>query len=65
MQITSVGKKTLPDWHLSRDLAKKIFLRLGQPEIDPMATSQSKQMARFYSVLLDEEAEQIDNFTQN
>ena len=65
MQITSVEKKTLPDWHLSRDLAKKIFLRLGQPEIDPMATSQSKQMARFYSVLLDEEAEQIDNFTQN
>ena len=65
MQITSVEKKTLPDWHLSRDLAKKIFLRLGQPEIDLMATSQSKQTARFYSALLDEEAEQIDAFTQD
>ena len=57
--------KILPDWHLQKDIAQKLFMRLGVPEIDLMATSKSRQLPKFYSAVIDQEAEAIDALTQN
>ena len=55
--------KILPDWHLDPKIARKLFLLFGTPEIDLMATNLSKQVERYYSALVDPEAEGIDSFT--
>ena len=41
--------KTMPDWHLSRPVAQKLFLSLGYPQIDLMATSRSNQVPLYFS----------------
>ena len=56
--------KVLPDWHLNKGVARKLFNMLGQPEVDLMATSLSHQVPQYYSALLDEEALGVDVFTQ-
>ena len=58
-------KKILPDWHLSRNIAQKLFLMLGQPQVDLMATSVSYQVNNFYSALEEGEAMGIDAFTKD
>ena len=57
--------KVLPDWHLNKTVARKLFNMLGQPEVDLMATSRSNQVPQYYSALLDKEALGVDVFTQN
>ena len=55
----------MPDWHLSRVVAQKLFSRLGYPQVDLMATSSSNQVDQYFSALLDNEAFGIDAFTKN
>ena len=57
--------KTLPDWHLSSAVAQKLFLSMGYPQVDLMATSSSKQVPLYYSALLDDGALEIDAFTKD
>ena len=57
--------KVLPDWHLNREVARKLFKMLGHPEVDLMATSQSHQVPQYYSALADEGALGVDVFTKN
>ena len=57
--------KVLPDWHLSREVASRLFSIVGIPEIDLMATSSSHQVSQYYSALVDERAAGVDAFTQN
>ena len=57
--------KVLPDWHLNKLVARKLFNMFGQPEVDLMATSRSHQVPQYYSALIDEAALGVDVFTQN
>ena len=57
--------KIMPDWHLSRVVAQKLFSRLGYPQVDLMATSSSNQVDQYFSALLDNEALGIDAYTKN
>ena len=57
--------KILPDWHLASDIAQKLFLSMGYPQVDLMATSSSKQVPLYYSALLDDGALGIDAFTKD
>ena len=52
--------KRLPDWHLSHEIAMKIFQLWGWPEIDLMATQESTQVQRYFSALEDSKATGID-----
>ena len=52
--------RKLPDWHLARELAKKIFNLWGWPEIDLMATQKSAQIGVYFSALVDKEAAGTD-----
>ena len=57
--------KALPDWHLSKNVARKLFKVIGFPQVDLMATNKSKQVQRYYAPLSDEGALAIDAFTQD
>ena len=36
--------KVMPDWHLDRGITKRLILMLGHPQVDLMATTDSKQV---------------------
>ena len=57
--------KVMPDWHLSRPVAQKLFLSLGYPQVDLMATSNSNQVDLYFSALIDKGALGIDAFTED
>ena len=57
--------KILPDWKLDPRIAGKLFDMWGMPEIDLMAPSESRQVGRYFSALVDTQAEGIDCFTKN
>ena len=57
--------KELPDWQLNRNMAAKVFARLGYPEVDLMATLSSAQVPLYYSALVEEESAGVDVFTKN
>ena len=57
--------KTMPDWHLSRPMAQKLFLSLGYPQVDLMATSNSNQVYLYFSTLTDDGPGGIDAFTKD
>ena len=57
--------KLLPDWHLSRVVARKLFQTMGYPQVDLMATKESKQVHQYYAPLADEGAMAIDAFTED
>ena len=57
--------KVMPDWHLSRQVAERLFHQLGVPEIDLMATANSAQVPVYCSALVEKEAKAIDAFTEN
>ena len=57
--------KVLPDWSLSVEVTRRLFILTGTPEIDLMATSASKKVACYFSATLDERAAGVDCFTQN
>ena len=57
--------RVLPDWHLSRTIARNLFSMVGTPEVDLMATSHSAQVPIYYSALTEDGAEGVDVFTQN
>lgn len=58
-------RKIMPDWHLSRTIAQKLFIMLGQPQVDLMATSASYQVNQYYSALEEGGAMGIDAFTKD
>ena len=55
----------MPDWHLSRAVAHKLFTRLGYPQVDLIATSNSNQVDQYFSALIDNGTAGIDAFTKN
>ena len=57
--------RVLPDWSLSKEVARRLFTLTGTPEIDLMATSASRKVARYFSATVDEMAAGVDCFTQN
>ena len=57
--------KVLPDWHLSIKVAQKLFQTMGYPQVDLMATKESKQVHQYYAPLVDEGAMAIDAFTED
>ena len=57
--------KAMPDWHLARTIAQKLFMKLGYPQVDLMATSSSHQVNQYYSALIDNAAIGIDVFTKD
>ena len=57
--------KIMPDWHLNRSITQKLFMQLGTPQVDLMATSNSNQVNQFFSALVDDGAMDIDAFTRD
>merc|ERR1711888_290582 len=57
--------RVLPDWHLSEKVTKKLFQKMGLPQVDLMATSKSNQVPFYYAALADQGALAIDAFTEN
>ena len=55
----------MPDWHLSRPVAQKLFLSLGYPKVDLMATSSSNHVPLYFSALTDDGAGGIDALTKD
>ena len=57
--------RVMPDWHLSRPVAQKLFRSLGYPQVDLMATSNSNQVDQYFSALIADGAMGIDAFTKD
>ena len=58
-------KKVLPDWHLRKELAQKVFQVFGLPEVDLMATAASAQVSTYISATQDSKALAVDAFTED
>ena len=52
--------KVMPDWHLDRAIAQKIFKLLDQP-----ATSKSRQVDVYFAALEDDKANALDAFSED
>jgi hypothetical protein len=56
--------KTLPDWHLSPSVFRRICAALGTPQIDLFASKASKQTRRFFSWNALDRPEAVDALSQ-
>ena len=57
--------KVMPDWKINPVVTDMLFKMWGVPEIDLMATYMSRQVPKFYSALMESQAEGIDALTKN